>query len=228
VAAIVPPTARVAIANDALLEPPGTVTVDGTRTGSALESVTTAPPGPASALKVTVPSAALPPTTLAELTEIDESDAEEVTVSVDDWLAPFSDAVMVAAPAVVVVTMNAAVDAPACTTTGVGTVATAVLLLDSVMLAPPAAAAPDSVTMPCTPLPTAVFDGLSVTPDTADDGVGVVGDPDPVHWLVTSTATMATVSVRKGVVLTCEFMRRLSQAAAVLSVQCDTALATVP
>jgi hypothetical protein len=85
VPAIVPPTALVAIVNVALDAPPGTVTLAGTVTGSPLDSDTTAPPGGAAAVRVTVPVTEFPPTTLDALSEIEESSrVPAVTVSIGD------------------------------------------------------------------------------------------------------------------------------------------------
>jgi hypothetical protein len=71
VPAIVPPTALVAIVNVALAAPAGTVTLAGTVTGSLPDNDTTAPPGGAAAVRVTVPVTEFPPTTLAALSEIE-------------------------------------------------------------------------------------------------------------------------------------------------------------
>jgi hypothetical protein len=105
--------------------------------------------------------------TVAALKETEERDGVPVTVRVEDWLLPLIDAVMVAAPADMAVTVNAALDAPAWTVTGVCTVATAVLLLESKILAPPADAAVVRLTVPCTVVPMAMLDELSATPDMA-------------------------------------------------------------
>ena len=82
---IVPPTALVAIVNVALGAPAGTVTLAGTVTGSTPDSDTTAPPGKAAAVRVTVPVTEFPPTTLDALSEIEESSTvPAVTVSIGD------------------------------------------------------------------------------------------------------------------------------------------------
>jgi hypothetical protein len=82
---IVPPTALVAIVNVALDAPAGTVTLAGTVTGSPPDSDTTAPPGGAEAVRVTVPVSEFPPTTLDALSEIEESSTvPAVTVSIGD------------------------------------------------------------------------------------------------------------------------------------------------
>ena len=78
-----------------------------------------------------------------------------------------------------VLTVNVAVAEPAVTVTLAGTVATAVLLLDSVTLAPPAGAGPLRVTVPVEGLPPPTEIGfkvteLSVAVVTVKDAVRVV------------------------------------------------------
>jgi len=99
--------------NVAVLEPPATVTVAGTVNGSWPESDTTAPVEGAAPLKVTVPITGLPPTTLPALRAMAESTGPPLTVSVEDWVLPIVPAEMVAAPADMAVTVNAALDDPA-------------------------------------------------------------------------------------------------------------------
>ena len=74
-----------------------------------------------------------------------------------------------------VVTVKVALVAPAATVTLAGTVATAVLLLDSVTTAPPLGAAPLRVTVPCEELPPVTLVGFSVSEDrvTAGETVSV-------------------------------------------------------
>ena len=76
---------------------------------------------------------------------------------------------------VLVVTVKVALVAPAGTVTLAGTVATAVLLLDSVTTAPPLGAAPLRVTVPCEELPPVTLLGFSVSEDrvTAGETVSV-------------------------------------------------------
>ena len=89
---------------------------------------------------------------------------------------------MVAVPAFTAVTVNVALVEPAGTITGVWTLATAELLLDTAMLAPPAGAANVSVTVACPLLPAATVAALSVTADTLGSPVeGPIGVPEPPH-----------------------------------------------
>jgi hypothetical protein len=73
VAEIVPPTALVPIVNVALAEPAGTVTLAGTMTAESLpDNDTTAPPVGAAPVSTAVPFTVFPPTTLDELSDIEE------------------------------------------------------------------------------------------------------------------------------------------------------------
>ena len=69
-----------------------------------------------------------------------------------------------------VVTVKVALVAPAATVTLAGTLATAVLLLDSVTTAPPLGAAPLRVTVPCEELPPVTLLGFSVSEDRVTAG----------------------------------------------------------
>ena len=119
VAVIVAVTTRVETVKVAVLDPAGTVTVGGTVTGLSPDRETTAPPAGAALLSVAVPLTEKPPSTLAALSVIDESTGAPTTVSAEDWLLPPSDAVMLAVPADIAVTVNAALVVPAATITGV-------------------------------------------------------------------------------------------------------------
>jgi hypothetical protein len=119
VAEIVPPTALVWIANVALADPAGTVTLAGTVTGSPPDKDTTAPPSGAAPVSVTVPVTEVPPATVEVLSTIEESPTREMTVSADDWRLLVSDAMMVAVPGPTAATVNAALDEPAWAVTGV-------------------------------------------------------------------------------------------------------------
>lgn len=65
------PTGRVAIENVAVVAPAGTFTLAASTAtfGNGVDSAIVVPPAGAAALRVTVPMAALPPTTVAGVTE---------------------------------------------------------------------------------------------------------------------------------------------------------------
>ncbi len=84
---------------------------------------------------------------------------------------------------VAVLTVNVALLAPAATVTLVGTVATAVLLLDKLTTAPPLGASPLSVTVPCEVFPPVTLVGETPTPVSVSD------------VLLTTTPTGALVAV---------------------------------
>ena len=89
-----------------------------------------------------------------------------MTVNVADRVTLLYVAVIVAeedAATAAVVAVKVALVAPAATVTLAGTAATAVLLLESAMTAPPAGAAPDSVTVPVEFAPPVRLGGLRVT-----------------------------------------------------------------
>jgi hypothetical protein len=71
---------------------------------------------------------------------------------------------------VLVVTVKVALVLPLATVTLAGTLATAVLLLDSVTTAPPLGAAPLSVAVPCEELPPVTLAGFSASEDTVTVG----------------------------------------------------------
>lgn len=73
-----------------------------------------------------------------------------------------------------VLTLNVALVLPAATVTLAGTVAAAVLLLDSDTTAPPAGAPLVSVMVPCDGLPPATLTGLRLTADSVGDGAAAV------------------------------------------------------
>lgn len=179
---IVPPTNLVTIMNVVLADPAGTVTLAGTVAPSVLDSDTTAPPAGAAPVRATVPVTRFPPTTLDALSAIDAIAAALVTVSIGDCrLAPPRVAVIIAVPGAMAVTMKVALEEPAAIVTGVCTVATEVLLLDSETVAPPDGAAAVRLTVPSPRLPAATLVALKVTPDTAADVpvVGPVAEPEP-------------------------------------------------
>jgi hypothetical protein len=87
-----------------------------------------------------------------------------VTVKPAVWLVPLKSPVIVtvvAAETALVEIANTAFDAPSGTVTLAGTAATALLLLESETVAPPAGAAPESVTTPWEAEPPATLDGLA-------------------------------------------------------------------
>ena len=98
-----------------------------------------------------------------------------MTVSVAVLLTPPKVAEMVGAVEAVTVDVaivKVALVAPAATVTLAGTLATVVLLLDSVTTAPPAGAADVSVTVPCDGLPPTTELGARLTADRLATGGG--------------------------------------------------------
>jgi hypothetical protein len=147
-------TTLVATANVAVVPPAATVIPAGTVAAAVLllDRVTTAPPAGAAALSVTAPVDVLPPRTLIGVRLSDVSvGVAGVTVSCADRVAkpPLPEIVTaVAVGTELVATTKVAVVLPAGTVKLPGTVATAMLLLDRVTIAPPAGAATLSVTVP--------------------------------------------------------------------------------
>jgi hypothetical protein len=148
-------TGLVATAKFADVAPAATVTEAGTWTAAVLVEArfTTAPPGGAAPLRVTVPVEGLPPTTEAEskVKEVRSTGGAGWTVRVAVRLTLLKRAVIVTgvfASTGTVVAANVAVVAPATTVTEAGTWATAVLLEVRVTTAPPVGAGLSSVTVP--------------------------------------------------------------------------------
>ncbi len=108
---------------------------------------------------------------------------------------------LVEALTALVVTVNPALVAPAGTVTPAGTVATAVLLLDSVTASPPLGAAADSNTVACEvppPVRVAGFSTSEVTDGPAEPGgttvrTAVLLTPAPVAVIVTFVVVLTTV-----------------------------------
>ena len=113
-------------------------------------------------------------------------------------MLPLSDAVIVTVPVARAVMVNAALDEPAGIVTGVCTVATPGLLLDSEILAPPVDAAAVRLTVPWPLLPAAMVVAFSVTLDTAVVP-GAVGELEPPHRIMATAATTVVASAKNGV-----------------------------
>lgn len=160
--------------------------------------MTTEPPAGAAPDNVTTPVVDCPPEIVGGFRPIETSESAPPPVTVSVALAvPLNDAVIVAEPAPTVVIVNVADDPPAAIDTLAGTVATAVLLLDSVTVAPPDAAVLNP-TLAETGVPAATLDWPSVTLVTAAVGGGgfVVGGvgPLPPHWTIDSIVMAAAMT----------------------------------
>jgi hypothetical protein len=178
-------TMDVSIVKLALLAPAGTVTLEGTLAAPLLlDSATVAPPAGAALVSVSVPvEDCRPPTTFEGLSvnedRVGGGRGTDVTVSEADLVTPPYAAemlIVVDASTALVLTVNDALVVPAATVTLDGTLATAVLLLESVTSAPPAGAAPLSVTVPvedCTPPTTLVGFSDNEASVGAGGGAGV-------------------------------------------------------
>jgi hypothetical protein len=118
-----------------------------------------------------------------------------VTVSIGDRpVLPLSDAAIVAVPAETPVTANVALDEPAGTNTGVGTIATAGLLVDNAMLEPPAGAAAVRLTVAWPVPPAGTVGALRVTLDTVRVPVeGAAGESEP-HLIVLTVIRIIAAS----------------------------------
>jgi hypothetical protein len=194
VPAIAPPTSRVDTVKVVLVDTAGTVTLEGTSSGSAADKATTAPPSGAAAVNDNVPPTWPPPTTLAAFSAIDASTPPPVTVIVgDSRVLPFIDAVTVAVPGPTPVRVNVAVAAPAATVTGLCTVTTAGLLLVSVT-DDALVAATESVTVPCAVPPTPIVAALSVTADNALPLSGAVGELELLPHRTVDTAARKIIA----------------------------------
>jgi hypothetical protein len=170
-------TALVAIAKVALVDPCATDTPAGTvATALLLDRETAKPPAGAGDVSVTVPCEEVPPVTLAGFTANAESVAGGgggggggggVTVSVAlRAVPPYAPLIVRDVDTVTdaVLIVNVALNTPAGTVTLGGTVATLVLLLDSVTTAPPGGAALVRLAVPCEVLPPTTLGGLSAIP----------------------------------------------------------------
>ena len=177
VAAVTP---VVATPKFALVAPAATVTLAGTPATVVLllDSVTTAPPAGAAAVKVTVPVLEAPPTTLVGLTVTADKVGDAgtgLTVKVAARVRPPKVAEIAGAVEAVtafVVIGKVAVVAPAATVTLAGTVAAAVLELLRLTTAPPAGAPAVRVTVPCDEFPPTTEVGDTLTVDKLATGGG--------------------------------------------------------
>ena len=146
-----------------------------------LESVTTAPPVPAAAVRVTVPVPVWLLTIVLGLTETLLSAAGGgVTVTPNVLLTPEYEAVKVAAVeelTVPAVTVNVADVEPCATVTLAGTLAAVVFELESETTTPPEPAAAVRVTVPVPDWPLAIVLGLTETLLSAAGG-GLIVTPN--------------------------------------------------
>ena len=164
----------------ALVAPAATVTLAGTPATVALllDNVTMAPPVGAAVVKVTVPVLGAPPTTLVGLTVTEDrvgAAGAGLTVSTAvRETAPKAPVIVSAVEAVTVdvVMVKFALVAPATTVTLAGTLATAVLALLRLTMAPPVGAPAVSVTVPCDELPPTTEVGATLTVDKLATGGG--------------------------------------------------------
>jgi hypothetical protein len=165
----------------ALVAPAGTNTLEGTLAAPPLllESLTVAPPAGAVALSMTLPvEDCAPPITLVGFSVSEETvgagggGGAGVTVSEAILVTPAKDAEMVAvvdAVTALVFTMKVALAVPAGTVTLEGTLAAAVLLLESATCAPPAGAGPLNVTVPVEEFPLVTLVGFSESEERERD-----------------------------------------------------------
>ena len=145
-------TAKVVTVKVVVVLPVATVTEAGTVAAAVLllDSVTAVPPVGANPVSVTVPWDVAPPLTVVGL-KLKELKVGGATVNAAVLVMLPIDAVIVTEVeegTAKVVTVKAVVVLPAGIVTEAGTVAAAVLLLDSVTTVPPAGADPDRVTVP--------------------------------------------------------------------------------
>src|SRR6267378_4150887 len=176
-------TALVLTVNVALVAPATTVTLEGTVAAAVLllESATCTPPAGAAPLNVTVPvENCAPPTTLVGFSVSEErvgagGGAGATVIEAVRVTPPKATEMVTAVDAVtaLVLTVNVALVAPAATVTLEGTLAAAVLLLESATCAPPAGAAPLNVTVPVENCgPPIILVGFSVSDERVAGGGG--------------------------------------------------------
>jgi len=179
-------TALAVTGNVAVVLVEGTVTEAGTVAAAVLllDSVTTAPPV---ALSVTVPVDVPTPSTMIGVRDSDANvttgGGGGVTVSCAVLTGPPPIAVIVTVVVDVVTelvaTVNVAVVPPAGTVTLTGTVAAAVLLLDSVTTAPRDGAAALSVTVPVDALPPVTLAGCRLRVESGGTDATPIEAPRP-------------------------------------------------
>ena len=155
--------------NIALVNPAGTVTLDGTVATEVLllESATTAPPAGAGPLRTTVPVEEPPPVVLDGFS-VSEVRTAGSTVIAAVCAAPPNTAEtvdVVAAATGLVLTANVALVVPSGMVTDAGTV-TDGSLLNKEITAPPVGAGPFMVTVPVDKLPPVTFAGLKPSADS--------------------------------------------------------------
>jgi hypothetical protein len=162
----------------AVVAPAATVTLAGTTPAELLlDNVITTPPLGAGSLIVTVPMDPVPPSTVLGLRTIEVRATEAgVTVNTAVWLDPYVPVMVtfVLAGTVLVLTEKVALIDPAATVTLAGTCADAVLLLESVTVAPFVGAGPLRVTVAIAPDPPTTLVGL-----TESDVTTIAGPPLP-------------------------------------------------
>src|SRR2546428_647522 len=206
-------TDTVVTVNVALVAPPGTVTFPtaGTLAAAVLlfERVTTALGAVSAALRVTVATEELPPTTLGGFSARLETvrgggGAGGETVSSAVLVTPPEEAVIVMgmdAGTEGVVTLKMAVVAPAATVTLAGTVAPMVLLLGRLTIVGADGAAP-LLTVPCEVLPPVTLVAVSVTPLRAGGALGV----QPANVACAELPPPFTVTIQVGELKGCTWI----------------------
>src|ERR1700691_3204776 len=198
VTAVVAVTLTVLTVNVPLVAPAATVTLGGTVATAVLllVSVITAPPVGAGPASVIVPCGLLPPNTLLGLSAREDSRGATVRFAV--WFTPLYVAVIVATEVVAtpaVLIAKVPLVAPAGTVTLGGTVATAVLLLASVISAPPVGAGPANVIVPVELPPPKTLFGLNAREDSRGVTVSVAVCFPPLYVAVIVTAVVVATPV---------------------------------
>lgn len=185
----------------ALVFPADTVTLDGTVATEVLllESVTTAPPEGAAAVRVTVPVELFPPLTLVGLRVNEERVTVPAGVMVNVACCELLPSVAVITAVVVlltdvVVTVNVADVEPDGTVTLLGTLADELLLLKLTTL-PPDGAAALNVTVPVELFPPTTLVGFNDTEETVGPPLGGVMVSEACCELLPNVAVITAVVV---------------------------------